>query len=164
MGHQAPAKLPQWWRSSSKQSNKAKRFSLKSTVTRFYMNMTYVIRPFRGKMACKYCFYPVLSVSLFALFVISACQFSCCSFDNWIVFVQILCCASSNVAVDNLVEKLARCHAKVLRLGHPARLLESIQKHSLDAVLAHSDNTNIIADIRKDIDKAFVSEFDVCCY
>ncbi|KAM3869880.1 DNA-binding protein SMUBP-2 [Diretmus argenteus] len=67
---------------------------------------------------------------------------------------KVLCCASSNVAVDNLVERLARCKAKVLRLGHPARLLESIQKHSLDAVLAQSDNTNIIADIRKDIDKA----------
>ena len=61
------------------------------------------------------------------------------------------------MAVDNLVERLAKAKAKVLRLGHPARLLESIQKHSLDAVLAHSDNTNIIADIRKDIDKAFVS-------
>ncbi|KAG7262658.1 hypothetical protein CRUP_012537 [Coryphaenoides rupestris] len=61
---------------------------------------------------------------------------------------KILCCASSNVAVDNLVERLARCKVKVLRLGHPARLLESIQKHSLDAVLAKSDNTNIIADIR----------------
>ncbi|CAL8261735.1 unnamed protein product [Merluccius merluccius] len=69
---------------------------------------------------------------------------------------KILCCASSNVAVDNLVERLARCKVKVLRLGHPARLLESIQKHSLDAVLAKSDNTNIIGDIRKDIDKAFM--------
>ncbi|XP_046889814.1 DNA-binding protein SMUBP-2 [Hypomesus transpacificus] len=69
---------------------------------------------------------------------------------------KVLCCASSNVAVDNLVERLAKCKAKVLRLGHPARLLESIQKHSLDAVLAQSDNTNIIADIRKDIDKAFM--------
>ncbi|XP_056137744.1 DNA-binding protein SMUBP-2 [Lampris incognitus] len=69
---------------------------------------------------------------------------------------KILCCASSNVAVDNLVERLARCKAKVLRLGHPARLLESIQKHSLDAILARSDNTNIITDIRKDIDKAFL--------
>uniref|UniRef100_A0A673XJ98 DNA-binding protein SMUBP-2 n=1 Tax=Salmo trutta TaxID=8032 RepID=A0A673XJ98_SALTR len=66
---------------------------------------------------------------------------------------KVLCCAGSNVAVDNLVERLAKAKAKVLRLGHPARLLESIQKHSLDAVLAHSDNTNIIADIRKDIDK-----------
>nr|XP_046251384.1 DNA-binding protein SMUBP-2 isoform X2 [Scatophagus argus] len=69
---------------------------------------------------------------------------------------KVLCCASSNVAVDNLVERLARCKAKVLRLGHPARLLESIQKHSLDAVLAQSDNADIIADIRKDIDKAFM--------
>ncbi|XP_070763141.1 DNA-binding protein SMUBP-2 [Enoplosus armatus] len=69
---------------------------------------------------------------------------------------KVLCCASSNVAVDNLVERLARCKAKVLRLGHPARLLESIQKHSLDAILAQSDNANIIADIRKDIDKAFM--------
>uniref|UniRef100_A0A673XK83 DNA-binding protein SMUBP-2 n=1 Tax=Salmo trutta TaxID=8032 RepID=A0A673XK83_SALTR len=69
---------------------------------------------------------------------------------------KVLCCAGSNVAVDNLVERLAKAKAKVLRLGHPARLLESIQKHSLDAVLAHSDNTNIIADIRKDIDKAFM--------
>ena len=73
------------------------------------------------------------------------------------VCVQVLCCAPSNVAVDNLVERLSQCKAKVLRLGHPARLLESIQKHSLDAILAQSDNANIIADIRKDIDKAFVS-------
>ncbi|XP_077595625.1 DNA-binding protein SMUBP-2 [Stigmatopora nigra] len=69
---------------------------------------------------------------------------------------KVLCCAPSNVAVDNLVERLARCKAKVLRLGHPARLLESIQKHSLDAILAKSDNANIIADIRRDIDKAFL--------
>ncbi|KAF3688758.1 DNA-binding protein SMUBP-2 [Channa argus] len=69
---------------------------------------------------------------------------------------KVLCCAPSNVAVDNLVERLARCKAKILRLGHPARLLESMQKHSLDAILAHSDNANIIADIRKDIDKAFL--------
>ncbi|XP_004553091.1 DNA-binding protein SMUBP-2 [Maylandia zebra] len=68
---------------------------------------------------------------------------------------KILCCAPSNVAVDNLVERLAQGKAKVLRLGHPARLLESIQKHSLDAILAQSDNANIIAEIRKDIDKAF---------
>ncbi|KAI1895633.1 hypothetical protein AGOR_G00108240 [Albula goreensis] len=70
--------------------------------------------------------------------------------------LKVLCCAPSNVAVDNLVDCLARNKAKLLRLGHPARLQQSIQKHSLDALLAHSDNTNIIADIRKDIDQAFV--------
>lgn len=76
--------------------------------------------------------------------------------------MQVLCCAPSNVAVDNLVERLAQCKVKVLRLGHPARLLESIQKHSLDAIIAHSSNADIINDIRKDIDKAFVSIFAVC--
>ncbi|KAJ8002485.1 hypothetical protein DPEC_G00159400 [Dallia pectoralis] len=70
--------------------------------------------------------------------------------------LKVLCCAGSNVAVDNLVERLAKAKAKVLRLGHPARLLESIQKHSLDAVLARSDNASIIADIRRDMDKAFM--------
>uniref|UniRef100_A0A452UVW1 DNA-binding protein SMUBP-2 n=1 Tax=Ursus maritimus TaxID=29073 RepID=A0A452UVW1_URSMA len=69
--------------------------------------------------------------------------------------LKVLCCAPSNIAVDNLVERLARCKQRVLRLGHPARLLESIQQHSLDAVLARSDNAQIVADIRKDIDQAF---------
>ncbi|KAJ8344229.1 hypothetical protein SKAU_G00315580 [Synaphobranchus kaupii] len=69
--------------------------------------------------------------------------------------LKVLCCAPSNVAVDNLVEALVRNKARLLRLGHPARLQESIQKHSLDALLAQSDNTDIIAEIRKDIDRAF---------
>ncbi|XP_041053108.1 DNA-binding protein SMUBP-2 [Carcharodon carcharias] len=69
--------------------------------------------------------------------------------------LKVLCCAPSNVAVDNLVERLAQFRTQVLRLGHPARLLESIHRHSLDAVLAHSDSTQIIMDTRKDIDQAF---------
>lgn len=69
---------------------------------------------------------------------------------------QVLCCAPSNVAVDNLVERLAQWKRKVLRLGHPARLLGSIQQHSLDAVLARGDSAQVIADIRKDIDLASV--------
>ncbi|NXT00568.1 SMBP2 protein, partial [Jacana jacana] len=69
--------------------------------------------------------------------------------------LKVLCCAPSNVAVDNLVERLASHRTRILRLGHPARLLEPIQQHSLDAVLARSDNAQIVADIRKDIDQAF---------
>ncbi|XP_059006025.1 DNA-binding protein SMUBP-2 isoform X3 [Mustela lutreola] len=70
--------------------------------------------------------------------------------------LKVLCCAPSNVAVDNLVERLARSKQRIVRLGHPARLLDSIQQHSLDAVLARSDGAQIVADIRKDIDQAFV--------
>ncbi|KAM6157932.1 DNA-binding protein SMUBP-2 [Rhynchocyon petersi] len=66
---------------------------------------------------------------------------------------KVLCCAPSNVAVDNLVERLACCERRILRLGHPARLLDSTQQHSLDAVLARSDGAQIVADIRKDIDQ-----------
>lgn len=69
--------------------------------------------------------------------------------------LKVLCCAPSNIAVDNLVERLALYKKRILRLGHPARLLESAQQHSLDAVLARSDNTQIIADIRRDIDQVF---------
>ncbi|KAG8564390.1 hypothetical protein GDO81_016441 [Engystomops pustulosus] len=69
--------------------------------------------------------------------------------------LKVLCCAPSNVAVDNLVERLAAYKEKILRLGHPARLLESLQHHSLDAVLARSDNAQLVADIRKDIDLTF---------
>ncbi|XP_028334690.1 DNA-binding protein SMUBP-2 isoform X2 [Physeter macrocephalus] len=66
---------------------------------------------------------------------------------------KVLCCAPSNVAVDNLVEQLARWKQRLLRLGHPARLLESVQRHSLDAVLARGDGARIVADIREDIDQ-----------
>nr|DBA17390.1 TPA: hypothetical protein GDO54_002844 [Pyxicephalus adspersus] len=69
--------------------------------------------------------------------------------------LKVLCCAPSNVAVDNLVERLALYRERILRLGHPARLLESLQHHSLDAILARSDNAQIVADIRKDIDLTF---------
>ncbi|XP_049637146.1 DNA-binding protein SMUBP-2 [Suncus etruscus] len=68
--------------------------------------------------------------------------------------LKVLCCAPSNVAVDNLVERLARCHLRLLRLGHPARLLPSIQEHCLDAVLARAEHTGIVAEIRQDIDQA----------
>ncbi|NXB60801.1 SMBP2 protein, partial [Struthidea cinerea] len=69
--------------------------------------------------------------------------------------LKVLCCAPSNVAVDNLVERLAGGRARLLRLGHPARLLQPIQQHSLDAVLARGDGAQIVADIRRDIDQAW---------
>ena len=35
---------------------------------------------------------------------------------------KVLCCAPSNVAVDNLLEKLAKNKIRVIRIGHPARV------------------------------------------
>ncbi|NXD09840.1 SMBP2 protein, partial [Nothocercus nigrocapillus] len=70
--------------------------------------------------------------------------------------LRVLCCAPSNVAVDNLAERLAGAGARLVRLGHPARLLEPLQQHALDAVLARGDGARIVADIRKEIDQALV--------
>ena len=49
---------------------------------------------------------------------------------------QVLACAASNVAVDNLVERLARADPKlsVVRMGHPARLLPQVPTPLADMI------------------------------
>lgn len=51
---------------------------------------------------------------------------------------KVLATADSNVAVDNLVERLAERGVKVVRVGHPARVTPSLREHTLD--LMASDN------------------------
>jgi superfamily I DNA and/or RNA helicase len=50
---------------------------------------------------------------------------------------RVLACAPSNLAVDNLLEKLLTSGEEVVRLGHPARVSEPLREHVLD-VLAES--------------------------
>ncbi|XP_060062614.1 DNA-binding protein SMUBP-2-like [Ylistrum balloti] len=69
--------------------------------------------------------------------------------------MKVFVCTPSNIAVDNLVERLAKNKLKIVRLGHPARVLPHIQKYSLDAILANSEETKLVEDVRKDIDKAW---------
>ena len=49
-----------------------------------------------------------------------------------------------------------------MRVGHPARLSESVQRLSLDALLHTVDSAEIIMDVRQDIRKALVSQVTVC--
>jgi superfamily I DNA and/or RNA helicase len=65
---------------------------------------------------------------------------------------KVLACAPSNVAVDNIVEKLNGSKVKVLRIGHPARILPSVLKHSLDFVVHNSEGTSIVKQVRKDME------------
>ena len=66
---------------------------------------------------------------------------------------KVLACAPSNIAVDNLLTKLApRC--RVVRLGHPARAVFELQKYSLDAQVTSSDSFDIIKQVRGEIEKA----------
>lgn len=89
-------------------------------------------------------------------------------------------CAPSNVAIDNILERLVtigtvqttstsnsssstsssssstttstRVTPRVVRLGHPARVSEAIQSHCLDALIASDEGTEIVDDVRKEID------------
>jgi superfamily I DNA and/or RNA helicase len=53
---------------------------------------------------------------------------------------KVLACAPSNLAVDNLLEKLVAAGERAIRLGHPARVLKELQEHTLDLLVdAHPD-------------------------
>lgn len=45
---------------------------------------------------------------------------------------KILAAADSNVAVDNIVERLDKLGVEVVRIGHPARVIPSLRRRSLD--------------------------------
>lgn len=53
---------------------------------------------------------------------------------------RVLACAPSNLAVDNLLERLVAHGENALRIGHPARVLPELQAHTLDVqVETHPD-------------------------
>ncbi|GLT96075.1 hypothetical protein SLE2022_137240 [Rubroshorea leprosula] len=64
---------------------------------------------------------------------------------------KILACAASNIAVDNIVERLVPHRVKLVRLGHPARLLPQVLDSALDAQVLRGDNSSLANDIRKEI-------------
>jgi len=48
---------------------------------------------------------------------------------------KVLACAPSNLTVDNLLERLAKGRERVVRLGHPARVLAELREHTLDLLV-----------------------------
>jgi ATP-dependent RNA/DNA helicase IGHMBP2 len=69
---------------------------------------------------------------------------------------KVLVCGPSNISIDNIVEKLSDAKMKkIVRLGHPARIMDSIIKHSLDYNLIHGEGSSVVINIRKDIEKEF---------
>jgi superfamily I DNA and/or RNA helicase len=54
---------------------------------------------------------------------------------------RVLACAPSNLAVDNLFERLLYCGENAVRLGHPARVLPGLREHTLDLMAEHHDDT-----------------------
>ncbi|KGN59344.1 DNA-binding protein SMUBP-2 isoform X2 [Cucumis sativus] len=64
---------------------------------------------------------------------------------------KILACAASNIAVDNIVERLVPHRVKLVRVGHPARLLPQVLESALDAQVLRGDNSSLANDIRKEM-------------
>ncbi len=53
---------------------------------------------------------------------------------------KVLVCAPSNLAVDNLLERLLAHGEQAVRLGHPARVLPQLREHTLDLMVEnHAD-------------------------
>lgn len=48
---------------------------------------------------------------------------------------KVLACAPSNLAVDNLLERLVAAGERAIRLGHPARVLPQLREHTLDLLV-----------------------------
>lgn len=67
----------------------------------------------------------------------------------------IFASAPSNVSCDNLLERLAAAGLPVLRLGHPARIMDHLRDHSLDHQLALHPYARMIEDLQKEIDLVY---------
>ncbi|RLN06442.1 hypothetical protein BBJ28_00011414 [Nothophytophthora sp. Chile5] len=74
--------------------------------------------------------------------------------------LKVLVCAPSNIAVDNVLDKLASTIStlstldrklRLTRVGHPARVLPQILKYCLDAKVESAEGTEIVKDIRKEM-------------
>ena len=69
---------------------------------------------------------------------------------------RVLACTASNVAIDNLVERLMKVKLsnggdmRLVRVGHPARLLPSVLQASLEAQILASDNSKLAKDCAKE--------------
>lgn len=66
---------------------------------------------------------------------------------------RVLACAPSNTAVDNLLERLVAMLPSVIRVGHPARVFESLRGHTLDELVEADPSTKIVHEIWREVDE-----------
>ncbi len=62
----------------------------------------------------------------------------------------VLACAPSNMAVDNLADALVAAGVPIVRLGHPARVLEQVQAFTLDVLVEKHDDYKLAKRLRKE--------------
>lgn len=68
---------------------------------------------------------------------------------------KVLACAPSNMAVDNLFEKLLAAGVHAVRLGHPARVLPELRSHTLDLMVDDHDDMKLAKKLTREAYKLF---------
>jgi DNA polymerase III delta prime subunit len=63
---------------------------------------------------------------------------------------KVLACGPSNMAVDNLFERLLRHGERAVRLGHPARVMPELREHTLDMLVERHDDVRLSRKLVKD--------------
>lgn len=67
---------------------------------------------------------------------------------------RVLVCGASNLAVDNLLERLVQYNIPLLRIGHAARVMPALVGATLDAQAGCSDEFILARDVRNDLEAA----------
>jgi superfamily I DNA and/or RNA helicase len=63
---------------------------------------------------------------------------------------KVLACGPSNMAVDNLFERLLRHGTKAVRLGHPARVMPELREQTLDLLVERHADVRVSRKLVKD--------------
>jgi superfamily I DNA and/or RNA helicase len=63
---------------------------------------------------------------------------------------RVLAVAPSNIAVDNMLEKLLAAGEKAIRLGHPARVLPELRQNTLDLLVENHPDVKIANKLARD--------------
>ncbi|KAF8336585.1 P-loop containing nucleoside triphosphate hydrolase protein [Cantharellus anzutake] len=67
---------------------------------------------------------------------------------------RVLVCGASNLAVDNLLERLIPYDIHLTRIGHPARVLASLHNSTLDSQASKSEESALANDVKAEIEDA----------
>jgi ATP-dependent RNA/DNA helicase IGHMBP2 len=63
---------------------------------------------------------------------------------------KVLACAPSNLAVDNIFERLLAAGERAVRLGHPARVMTDLRAHTLDLLVQEHPDVRLARKLAKE--------------
>ncbi|RPJ29477.1 MAG: hypothetical protein EHM35_13325, partial [Planctomycetaceae bacterium] len=63
---------------------------------------------------------------------------------------KVLACAPSNLAVDNIFERLLAAGERAVRLGHPARVMADLRAHTLDLLVENHPDVRLARKLVKE--------------